>query len=131
MGRTSTPSSSGLGRPFHRFCGLLWNSRSAAGSTYYVQYSADPAPLWNRASAQLTGIRLPCPLARQFQRVTDLPVLRYPAGGVTTQETRGNLYKFKVWIAAAILPPSCRKCRASPGHPRPTTVQYYGRERLL
>ncbi|MBI4351195.1 MAG: SBBP repeat-containing protein, partial [Elusimicrobia bacterium] len=122
--------------PFTGSADLMWNYAGAlpAGSTYYVQYSADPAPVWNLASAQLKGNPgAQAPGSIQSHRVGALPVIRYPGSGGATegQETRGNLYKFKVWITSAGLTTELPEAQSFAKTPSAyDNTQYYGRERL-
>ena len=118
--------------PYTGSADLMWNYTSALpeGATFYVQYSADPAPLWDRAGAQLSfnpGAKLPGEI--QSFRVGGLTTLRYPDQAVG--ENRGLLYQFKVWIASAglttELPPAQSYARTPQAY---DNTRYFGRERL-
>jgi len=115
---------------------LTWNytGQLPAGSTFYVQYSTDLAPAWNRASAQVVVSTGPLFAGTvQSRRVGELTALRYPGagGGTTALETRGNLYKFKVWITSGGLTTELPEAQSFAKTPSAyDNTQYYGRERL-
>ncbi|HCC47129.1 MAG TPA: hypothetical protein DEQ38_03295 [Elusimicrobia bacterium] len=111
---------------------LLWNytGQLPAGSTYYVQYSADAAPVWNKASAQIIAAAGPeFAGAVRSHRVGALPTLRYP--GQEGTENRGNLYKFKVWITSAGLTTELPEAQTFARTPSAyDDTRYFGLERL-
>lgn len=124
--------------PFTATVDLTWNypGQLPAGSTFSVQYSTAAAPVWNRASAQIVVSTGPLPAGSvQARRVGELTALRYPqmgyAGGVAAPESRGNLYKFKVWITSGGLTTELPEAQAfAKTPPAYDNTQYYGRERL-
>ncbi len=118
--------------PYTGSADLTWNYTGSlpAGSTYYVQYSTALAPVWSRASAQLAVNAGPSYSgAVQSQRLGGLPALRYP--GQDGQETRGNAYKFKVWITSGGLTTELPVAQTFARTPSAyDNTQYFGRERL-
>lgn len=124
--------------PFTATVDLTWNypGNLPAGSTYRVQYSTSPAPVWNSAAAQIVASTGPLSAGSvQSHRVGGLTALRYPemgyAGGTGAPESRGNLYKFKVWITSGALTTELPESQTFAKTPSAyDNTQYYGRERL-
>jgi hypothetical protein len=118
--------------PYTGSADLMWNytGRLPAGSTYYIQYSLDSAPVWNKASSQITvhpSAKLPGEVQQHL--VGGLATLRYP--GQEGTDNRGNLYQFKVWITSAGLTTELPVVQTFARTPNAfDNTQYFGAERL-